>query len=286
MLPIGLGLGAAVSIGVGNVAVGIVSRRMPPVVVAFWTQATGASICALLLLLLRPSLIPGQIPWGLLAGVVGGIGTVLFYRAMATGAISLVSPITACSIVVPVGYAMVMGEVPTPVVAAGIVAIIAGVVIASFQPMPVTGDPTDTGVAGDRRAALLAIGAALAYGLFFIVIDFAPPVDGWGVVWTASAVRLSGVSVQAALLLASARRPSAPGRFTPLVLAAGGLDLLSLILVSFGAMTDAYGLVTALVGLYPVITAMLGVALLGERLTRIQTSGAVLAMTGVMLVSL
>ena len=38
-------------------------------------------------------------------------------------------------------------------------------------------------------------------------------------------------------------------------------------------------------GLYPVVTALLGVFLLGERLTHIQTTGAVLALTGVMLVS-
>ena len=62
--------------------------------------------------------------------------------------------------------------------------------------------------------------------------------------------------------------------------------LTALILISFGAMTDAYGIVTALVGLYPVIAALLGVVILGERLTRVQATGATLAMAGVMLVSI
>jgi drug/metabolite transporter (DMT)-like permease len=59
----------------------------------------------------------------------------------------------------------------------------------------------------------------------------------------------------------------------------------ALLLISFGATTDAYGIVTALVGLYPVIVALLGVVFLGERLTRVQATGATLAMAGVLLVS-
>ncbi|MBW3633689.1 MAG: EamA family transporter, partial [Chloroflexi bacterium] len=65
----------------------------------------------------------------------------------------------------------------------------------------------------------------------------------------------------------------------------GTLDLTSLILISFGSTTDSYGIVTALVGLYPVVAALLGVVFLGERLTRVQATGATLAMAGVLLVS-
>jgi drug/metabolite transporter (DMT)-like permease len=285
VLPIGLGLGAAASIGVGNVAVGYVTRRLSPLVVGFWTQAAGGVLCAILILLLQPPLIAGQVPWGLIDGLAGGCGTALFYRAMAAGAISLVAPITACSIVIPVAFALAAGEVVTPLVAAGIVAIISGVVIASMQPMPVVGDPTDTGLAGDRRAVMFAIGAAFAYGAFFVLIGNAPEASGLGALWTAGSVRVTGFGVQAALLLLSRTPLTTPGKFAPLVLLSGSLDLLSLILISLGAATDAYGLVTALVGIYPVISAAVSVALLGERLTRIQTSGAVLAMAGVMLVS-
>ena len=68
-------------------------------------------------------------------------------------------------------------------------------------------------------------------------------------------------------------------------MAAGILDQASLILVGLGAMTDSYGIVTALVGLYPVVMVLLGVVFLGERLTRLQATGATLAITGVLLVS-
>lgn len=285
MLPIGLGLGAAACIGVGNIAAGIAARRLGPLNVGYWSQGLGATLCALLLVLLRPPLLSGQIAWGLVAGLAGGSAATLYYRSLAAGAFSLVAPITACSVVFPVIYAVASGESLSPLVAAGIVAIIGGVVLASLQPPPVVGDPTDTGLAGDRRAVLLAIAAAVGFGLFFIVIDRAPAVAGWGTIWTTGAVRLSGFGVQAALVALGPRRVDAPGRYAPAVALASMLDLTSLVLISIGATTEAYGLVTALVGIYPVITALLGVILLGERLTRIQATGATLAMTGVMLVS-
>jgi drug/metabolite transporter (DMT)-like permease len=286
VLPVVLGLSAAGCIGVSNIVAGITARRLSPLIVGFWSQATGMVWCALLLLLLRPALIPGQIPGGLIAGLAGGAGMVLFYRSMTAGAVSLVAPITACSVVFPVVYAIASGESVTLPVAVGLVVIILGILLASLRPTPVRGDPPDTRISTDRRAVLLAIGAAAGFGAFFILIDFAPPASGWGAIWTAGAVRCSGFGVQVALALLGPRRLKWPGRYAPAVALAGTLDLASLILISFGSMTDAYGIVTALVGLYPVVAALLGVVFLGERLTRAQTTGAILAMAGVLLVSL
>jgi drug/metabolite transporter (DMT)-like permease len=286
VLPVVLGLSAATCIGFSNIIAGTTARRLTPLIVGFWSQATGAVWCALLLLALRPPLVSGQIAGGLIAGLAGGAGIVLFYRSMAAGAISLVAPITACSVVFPVIYAIASGETPTLPVAAGFLAIIGGILLASLRPTPVRGDPPDSRIATDRRAVALAIGAAVAFGAFFILIDFAPPASGWGALWTAGAVRLSGFGVHIVLVLLGRRRLAWPGRYAPAVALAGTLDLTSLILISFGSTTDAYGIVTALVGLYPVIAALLGVIFLGERLTRVQATGATLAMVGVLLVSI
>jgi drug/metabolite transporter (DMT)-like permease len=286
VLPVVLGLTAATCIGVSNIVAGTTARRLTPLIVGFWSQATGMVLCTLLLLVLRPPLLPGQIPAGLIAGLAGGVGIVLFYRAMAACAIALVSPITACAVIFPVVYAIAAGETLTLLAAAGIVAIIGGIVLASVRPTPVRGDPPDTRIATDRRAIVFAIGAAVAFGLFFILIDFAPPASGWSALWTAGAVRASGFTVQVALALHGRRGVSWPGHSMPAVALAGALDLTALTLISFGATTDAYGIVTALVSLYPVIAALLGFVFLGERLVRAQAIGASLAMAGVLLVSI
>jgi drug/metabolite transporter (DMT)-like permease len=286
VLPILLGLGGAACIGIGDFAAGIASRRISPAQVGFWTQLFGVATAAVLLLLLRPSPAEGQIPWALLGGLATGTGLALLYRAMAVGAISLVAPIAACSVVFPVVYSVAKGEELTPLAAAGIVAIIVGIVLASLQPTPVLGDPTDTGGAGNRRAILLAVASTVAFGLFFILIDVAPQVGTWGSLWTGAGARLSSFGLQSALLLLSSRRLPAPGRALPWLASAGILDQVSLVLLGLGAMTDSYGIVTALLGLYPVFTALLGTIFLHERLTRLQTTGATLALIGVMLVSL
>jgi drug/metabolite transporter (DMT)-like permease len=286
MLPIALGLGAAACIGAADFAAGLASRRISSLLVGFWSQVAAVIGGGLLLLLLRPELAPGQIPWGLAAGLGSGIGLALLYRAMSYGAISLIGPITATSVVLPVFYALATGETVALLAGVGIVAIVAGVVLASLQPAPVIGAPTDAGLRGDRRATTLAIFAAVAFGLFFILIDLSPQASGWSTLWTAGAARLTSFGVQSALALTASQSVRWPGRQGLIVVAAGLLDQTSLILIGLGAMTDAYGIVTALVGLYPVIIVLLGVVVLGERLTRLQGTGASLAIAGVLLVSI
>jgi drug/metabolite transporter (DMT)-like permease len=284
VLPIALGLAAAACVGIGDFAAGVATRRLSPILVGFWAQGTALVLAALLLLVVRPPLVAGQAPWGLAAGVATGAGLALMYRAMATGAISLVAPITACSVVFPVIYSVASGEMLTPLTAAGVVAVIVGVVLVSLQSAPASNEAARDG-GGDRRAIILAIAAAVTFGVFFILIDLAPQADGWGTLWTAGPARLSAFTVQAGLVLIGPRRLVTPGRYTPHVMTAGALDQLSLVLLGIGAMTNAYGIVTVLMGLYPVITALLGVILLRERLTPVQASGATLAMAGVLLVS-
>jgi hypothetical protein len=82
VLPIALGLGAATCIGFSNIVAGLTARRLSPLIVGFWSQATGTVWCALLLLALRPPLLSGQITAGLSAGLAAGAGMVFFYQSM------------------------------------------------------------------------------------------------------------------------------------------------------------------------------------------------------------
>ena len=286
MLPLALGLGAAACIGVGDFAAGIASRRLPSGLVGFWAQGTALILAALLLAMVRPPLIPEQLAWGLAAGIASGIGIALLYRALAIGAISLVTPISACSVAVPVVYSVFAGESLTSLETAGVVAIITGVVLASLPPnVAAELAAVERSNSPERRAVALSIGAAATFGLFFIIIDFAPEARDWSSLWTAGAVRAAAFGIQAGLVVLGPWTFVAPGEQTGAVATAGVLDQLSLLLVALGTMTDAYGIVTVLIGLYPVVTALLGIVLLGERLTRVQSAGATLAIAGVLFVS-
>lgn len=286
MLPVVLGLGAAACIGVADFIAGIASRRFAPLLVGFWVQLLALGLTVLLMVAVRPPLESApQVAWGLAAGIGSGFGLLLLYRALATGAMSLVAPIVACSVVMPVVFAIARGEAVTPLSGSGIAAVFSGIVLASLQPTPVPGDPTDTGEAGVRLAVVSAIGSAIGFGLFLILIDVGVTGSASGSLWTTSAARLSAFGVQAALVLLGPRRVDRPGRLLPAFTAVAALDQGANVLLGLGAVTDAYGIVTVLFGLYPVVTALLGTLLLGERLTRIQATGATLAVVGVMLVS-
>ncbi|MFN8592786.1 MAG: DMT family transporter [Thermomicrobiales bacterium] len=285
MLPILCGLGAATCVGVGDFIAGLTARRMAPLQVGFWVQLLALPIAAIMLLIVRPPLEVWQLGWGLAAGLGSGIGLALLYRALACGAMSLVSPIVACAVVLPVIVSIARGEEVTTLSAAGIVAVFAGIVLASLQPAPVVGDPTDTDAAGDRQAIMLAIGSAVAFGLFLVLIDFGVSGSGAGSLWTTSASRVSAFGIQSVLIFFSSRRVDRPGPLWPRLAGAAALDQGANTLLGIGAVTDAYGIVTILFGLYPVVTALLGTVLLGERLTRLQTTGATLAVIGVLLVS-
>lgn len=285
MLPVALGLGSATCVGIADFISGLSSRRITALQVGFWVQLIALGLVAVMMAVVRPPLDPPQLAWGLGAGVGSGTGLLMLYRGMAVGAMSLVAPIAACSVVVPAVYSIARGEAITPLTAGGMAAVLAGIVLASLQPAPVPGDPTDTGVAGDRQAVGYAIAAAIGFGAFFILLDLGSTGSGIGTLWTTSASRVSAFAVQAVLVLLGPRRVVHPGRLLPALAGVAVLDQCATILLGFGAVTDAYGVVTVLFGLYPVVTALLGTILLGERLTRLQGTGATLALLGVLLVS-
>jgi hypothetical protein len=82
VLPVILGLSAATCIRFSNTVAGITARRLTPLIVGFWSHATGVVWCALLLLALRPPLIAGQLTAGSIAGLAGLAGMVFFYQSM------------------------------------------------------------------------------------------------------------------------------------------------------------------------------------------------------------
>src|SRR5258706_13568208 len=138
---------------------GIFSRRLPLAAVTLVSQATG--FVGLLIWLAASGFhLDGRaLGFGLLAGLGGGAGLALFYRALAVGTMSVVSPVAACSALVPFGLALADGERPSALVLAGAVGALGGAVLASA-------DEHRADDARRRKGALLAIGAAFALGPF------------------------------------------------------------------------------------------------------------------------
>src|ERR671910_394872 len=119
MLAAILALGASVAWGVGDFLGGIKSRTLAPLAVlalVHWEPWPGRDV-----LLAVP------------AAVLGTTGLIAFYRGMAAGAISLVAPIAATGVLLPVGFGLATGERPSAVQLAGIALAVGGAVVTSYE---------------------------------------------------------------------------------------------------------------------------------------------------------
>jgi drug/metabolite transporter (DMT)-like permease len=272
-----LGLGSGLFWGTGDFLGGLTSRRLPALAVTIWSQLAGG------LALLAVVAASGQRPtaagmaWGSLAGLCGGTALVLFYKGMAEGIISIVAPVSACGAVVPVVAALVRGEWPGLPAFAGIVAAVAGVVLLS---RPAGGH---RGGALPLRVLAMALGAAVGFGLFFVLIDVASSVPGGTPLWASVGVRAGSLAWLSGIAAVTRRPPVWPGRRIGLVVLAGVLDTTANVLFAYASTLGNLGVVGVLGSLYPVATVLLARFVLDERLSGRQAAGMALALGGVAL---
>ena len=209
---------------------------------------------------------------GCLAGIGGGAGLAAFYRALALGTMSVVSPLVACGAVVPFAIAIATGERPSVLALCGALAALGGAVLASVEERRAESP--------DRaRAVLLALAAAVALGLFVYFLGLGSR-EG-DALSTLLGARVGSLSflVVAALTL---RAPLRIARASVAAVAAVGLaDVTANALFAFASRHGLLSLVAVLGSLYPIVTVLLAHIVLGERLTRPQQIGIAVALTGV-----
>lgn len=275
MLGVGLALGCSVVWGCADFLGGLQSRRHPVLVVLLWGQLAAVALSAVLVAA-AGSAVPSAaaVAWAAASGLAGIAGLAAFYRGLAIGTMSIVAPVSATGAAVPVLVGLANGEEPAALQAAGILLAFAGIVLAAREP---GGDHLPPERA--RAALVLAVVAALGFGLWFTGIDRAT--DLGGVPWT---VLLSRGAQAAVLLAASAvLRPGGPGGVAgvaPLVLV-GSLDVVANALYALATRHGLLSVVAVLGSLYPAMTVLLARTVLHERVTRAQEAGVVAILAGV-----
>ena len=212
---------------------------------------------------------------GGLAGLAGAAGVAMLYRGLASGAMSLVAPITGVvAVVVPIAVGVGGGERPAALQYGGIAAAVAAVVLLS-------GGGSRTARLG-RGTLLLALGAGLGFGLFYVAIAKTSMTAN---LWPLVAAR--GVSVAAlAVVSGAARRAPTFGAANPLVIVgAGVLDVTANALYLLAVHGGLLSIVAVLVSLYPVSTVLCSMLVLGERLRSPQVAGVGVAVVAVVLIT-
>jgi drug/metabolite transporter (DMT)-like permease len=278
-----LALGSAALYGAADFIGGLTSRRADTMVVVLVSQGAGLLIVALALPLLGTPM-PGRADWlwGGLAGLAGGIGVALLYRALAVGVMSLVAPVTAvCAVAVPVIVAVtVLGERPSWFAALGIVVALAAIVLVSHTNAG-NGD-ANVDVLKDRRAGLgLALASGFAIGVFFLALARTSSDAG---LWPLLFARISSVALFAVLVLGSRKSVRMPGAVALTIVAGGALDMAANLLYLLASRTGPLTLAVTLSSLYPASTVLLARVVLHERLTALQWGGVALALVAIVLI--
>jgi drug/metabolite transporter (DMT)-like permease len=267
-----LALASSVTWGIADFGGGLVSRRLSTVAVTVVSQTAG--FAALLIVFgARGAHLDGRsFAIGLAAGAGGGAGLAAFYRALAVGTMSIVSPIVACGAVVPFAISIATGERPSTLALAGAGVAVAGAVLASAE---------ERRAAARERAHAVALAAVAAgeLGLFTYFL-------GLGSREGTALSTLVGARVGSLMLLLVLalvlRAPLRLGRQALLPVAAVGLcDVSANALFALASGHGLLALVSVLGSLYPVMTVLLAYVFLDERLTPLQLAGVGVAVAGV-----
>ena len=278
MLGLGLGLTSSLCWGVSDFIGGLSARRLPLLFVMVSSQAAGLAV-VIGVVAIRGTDAPALVR--LLPAVGGGLAGIAaltsFYRALAIGTMSVVAPIAATGVSVPVVVGIARGDHPAASQLIGIVIAVIGVVLASREHGPGIEDR-----GASRASVALALLAAGGFGCYFVGVQSSARADP---MWALLASRVAGV----VLLLAVAAvqggiAVARPGRLW-LLAVMGVLDVSA---TGFYAVATRHGLlsvVSVAASLYPLATVLLARVVLGERVRRVQELGIAAALAGVVLMA-
>lgn len=276
--------------GVGDFAGGKATQRADALRVVWLSKLASLPLLALYLLLLPTRVDGAGLAWGALSGVFGALGVIVFYRALAAGAMTVVAPIASVtSAAIPVVVGLASGERPGPVALVGVTCALVAIALVSLAPPR----PGVVSVVTGRLVGL-AVAAGVGFALFFVLLARANVAAGGDAgLWPIASAQLAALVLTGVLVLAvrTRRTTAVPdrrwprGRSLAWTATAGPLDMSANALFLVATRYGDLSLVAPLAALYPVTTVLLALAVDHERLRPVQVLGLVLALAALLLVS-
>ena len=276
-----LALSAAALYGAADFLGGLAARRANTLAVVVTSQG-----CGLTLLLLSLPLLPEATPaardlvWGGAAGLIGGVGLALLYRALAVGRMAVVAPTTAvCAVLIAVATGVLRGERLGSLTMLGVALAIVAIVLVSQQ-------RAAAGAVSVRAGALppgvgLALVSGVAIGLFFLALA---ETDAGAGMWPLVAARAASVTLFSVIALVSGRPLRLAAPVARIALVGGAVDVGATALYLLASRYGPLSVVVTLLSLYPASTVILARVVLGERLNGWQVTGVACAALAVTLI--
>ena len=275
-----LALGSAALYGAADFFGGLASRRASTVVVVLTSQGVGLLSMALMLPLLPGAAPrPGDLAWGGVAGLAGGIGVALLYRALAIGRMAVVAPVTAvCAVAIPVTVGVFFGERLAWLTIAGVGLAIVAIVLVSQQD---SAAPSEQRAGTVPRGVGLALVSGVAIGLFFLALA---ETDARAGMWPILAARAVSTTFFGAMALLSGQALRMASPATRIAVVVGLIDVCANALYLVATRYGPLSVVVTLSSLYPATTVVLARVILGERLNAWQAVGLGCALTAIALI--
>ncbi|MCY7413848.1 MAG: DMT family transporter [Salinibacterium sp.] len=261
----------AIAVTISTVLGGVATRRLALPFVLFIAGVSAAAISLGFALATSGASSATGLYLGFTAGLAGGAGLSLAYRAYAIGPVGVPASTIACTtaaILAIVGF--LSGESLTPFRMIGLA--LCGIAILLVAQRPAAGHR-------DHPASTLvfALLAAVGFSCFVLLIDRAPQGDG---LWPLVSAR-AGVLVVASVMLLTVLRPGKTRPAAPtvrsiaswLAVFAGILDATANLFLLLALQSADLILVAILAPVVPVLTAVVGKIFLHEVLTRPQVFG-------------
>ena len=271
-----LGLAAALLYGGSDFGGGLASRRFGPVRVAVIGSAVSTVLAwAALIVSGGPGPDVRAIAWGLASGLAGGAGTLVLYRGLARGQMSVVGPVSAVgAAVVPVAAGIALSEHPSVLAVAGVLVSLPAIVLVAAS----------GSVRGKLGAGLFdGLAAGLAFGILFIGLAQAGRNAG---LWPVASEQ-TGALLPALAVAVKSREPlRIPVRAAGLPALAGASGMAATLAYFYATHFSMLAVAAVVVSLYPGFTVLLARVLLHERFSSAQRAGLGLSALAVAAIAL
>lgn len=278
VLAVFLAVTSALAIGMADFIGGRAARTASPTGLVAMAQAIDLA----LLLVLTPlfgSDASGRDLWiGAAAGAAGSVAFAIFLAALARGPMSLVSPFTALiGVATPVLAGLWLGERPSTLLWIGVLLGMAAIGLTSTPPRKEGPEPSK----GRGKTLFLAALAGLGFAAFVIGLDQTSADAGLAPLVSARAAGL--LALVPYMLVRREPWPSGDQRVAAVQI--GLLETLAIAALITALHGGELVPVSVLSSLYPVVTVLLAVMLLQERLERIHRAGVALALVALVIIA-
>ena len=274
---------------------GKASRRAESSVVTLFGQGAGL-LAALLVIPIVGDRVPPPADWGygFLAGAFGAVALLCLYRALATGAMTVVAPIAGVtSAIVPAVWGLAEGERPSGLALAGLGVAVVSIALVSWGGAR-SANPGEQHT--PVSVCVLALVAGLGFGSLSVALSYT---SGEGGLWAVVAMKCVSLPLTAFVVWRTVRSSTSRsavsagagipwrlgGAVLVLALVGGTLDTSGDTLLLFSAKDGLLSVAGVIAAMYPAATVTLALLRDRERVPVLQTTGLGLAVAALVLVA-